>query len=153
MASKHNVTQKLSLALGVSVALALAVWWSIEAQASDEPPDRHEAQRVTHLKHITTLAEAEALQQGDILAVVCSMCRFVEIHHVTNDKLHVKLMTVGEKHTCAVCGGIVTLVGTGKGNGKNEEVNHVCSKCGDDAMFVCATKAGGGEHQHDARGK
>lgn len=48
--------------------------------------------------------------------------------------------------------GTVTVVGTGKGKGKNEEVNHVCSKCGDDAMFACATKPGSGaakdaEHQ------
>jgi len=34
---------------------------------------------------------------------------------------------------------------TGKGEGKNAEVKHVCSKCGDDAMFVCASEPGSGD--------
>ena len=32
----------------------------------------------------------------------------------------------------------------GKGEGKNAEVKHVCSKCGDDAMFCSAVKPGSG---------
>ena len=58
---------------------------------------------------------------------------------------HVKMMTIGEKHTCEACKGNVEVVGTGQGEGKNEQVKHVCSKCGDDAMFVCATKPGSGD--------
>ncbi len=63
---------------------------------------------------------------------------------MTKENSHVKLMTIGEKHKCDVCSGTVEIVGTGKGQGKSEEVNHVCSHCGDDAMFVCATKPGSG---------
>ncbi|MCA9076947.1 MAG: hypothetical protein KDA93_18115 [Planctomycetaceae bacterium] len=100
------------------------------------------------MNHITTQAEAEALKPGDAITMACSMCKHVTLHHVTKDNSHVKLMTVGQKHKC-VCGGTVTVVGTGKGKGKNQQVNHVCSACGDDAMFVCATKPGsGGEHDH-----
>jgi hypothetical protein len=104
------------------------------------------------LQHITTQAEAEALKPGDSISMVCSMCKNVVVMPVTTGKEHVKLMTIGQKHACADCGGTVTVVGAGKGEGKNEEVNHVCSNCGDDAMFVCATKPGSGavkdtEHQ------
>lgn len=76
--------------------------------------------------------------------MACSMCKNVMVHEVTEDETHIKMMTIGQEHTCADCGGTVTVVGTGKGEGKNEEVKHVCSKCGDDAMFVCATKPGSG---------
>lgn len=54
------------------------------------------------------------------------------------------MMTVGEKFICFVCGGTVEVVATGKGVGKDAEVKHVCSKCGDDAMFCSATKPGSG---------
>ncbi len=102
---------------------------------------------MAHLNHITT--QAEALKPGDSLEMACSKCKHIMVQQVTKDSSHVKLMTIGQKHSC-VCGGAVTVVGTGKG--KSEEVNHVCSKCGDDAMFVCAIKPGSGaikdmEHQ------
>ena len=66
------------------------------------------------------------------------------VRTVATDKAHVKMMTVGEKDMCNVCGGTVTVVATGKGKGKDAEVKHVCSKCGDDAMFCSATKPGSG---------
>ena len=53
-------------------------------------------------------------------------------------------MTVGEKSMCHGCDGTVEVVATGKGAGKDAEVKHVCSKCGDDAMFCSATKPGSG---------
>ena len=141
--------KKISLTTGFVIVLALAVWWSVAAQAADEEHDVHQGHHVAHLDHITTQAEAEALKPGDALAMACSMCKHVMVRHVTEDQSHVKLMTIGQEHKC-ICGGIVTVVGTGKGTGKNEEVNHVCSKCGDDAMFVCATKPGsGGKHHHE----
>lgn len=57
-------------------------------------------------------------------------------------------MTIGGEHTCPVCGGTVAVVGTGKGTGENEKVKHVCSKCGDDAMFVAASRNDGHAHLH-----
>jgi hypothetical protein len=63
---------------------------------------------------------------------------------VTTDKAHVKMMTVGEKVSCHGCGGSVEVVATGKGTGKDAEVKHVCSKCGDNAMFCTATTPGSG---------
>ena len=102
--------------------------------------DHAHAMKMMTMTQIKTQAEAEALKPGDSIAMVCSMCKIVNVHPVGNDKSHVKMMTVGNTHTCAVCGGTVTVKGTGKGEGKHQEVKHVCGKCGEDAMFVVATK-------------
>ncbi len=99
-----------------------------------------------HLDHITTQAEAEALKPGDMIAMACSKCKHIMVQHVTKDSSHVKLMTISEEHKC-VCGGVVSVVGTGQGQGKKQDVNHVCSHCGDDAMFVCATQVSGQQHK------
>ena len=99
---------------------------------------------VAHMDHITTQAQAEALQPGDSMSMACAMCKSVMVQKITDDKAHVKMMTVGEKTMCHSCGGTVEIVATGKGEGKNAEVKHVCSKCGDDAMFCAAVKPGSG---------
>lgn len=146
MAHKVDTSRAGILGTGLTIALGLALLSKLAANAGHE---EHQDHYVEHLNHITTQAQAEALKQGDSIAMACSMCKHISIHHVTKDNSHVKLLTIGEKHKC-VCGGTVTVVGTGKGNGKNEEVEHVCSSCGNDVMFVCATKPGSGEkhHQH-----
>ena len=151
MTRKISLISRISLASGLALGVALAVWCSVAAQAADDKHDEHQGHPMAHMNHIKTQADAEALKPGDAIAMACSKCKHVTVQHVTKDNSHVKLMTIGEKHKC-VCGGTVTVVGTGKGKGKNEEVNHVCSKCGGDAMFVCATKPGSGavkdpEHQ------
>lgn len=151
MTKKTSLVGKISLTSGLALAVALTVWWSVATHAADEKHDAHPNAHVAHMNHITTQADAEALKPGDSIAMACSKCKHIMVQHVTKDNSHIKLMTIGQKHTC-VCGGDVTVVGTGKGKGKNEGVNHVCSKCGDDAMFVCAIKPGSGagkdtEHQ------
>lgn len=155
MTTQTKLVSKISLASGLALTIALAVWWSVAAQAADEKHDHHahHGHRMTHLNHIKTQAEAEALKSGDAIAMACSKCKHIMVQRVPNDSTHIKLMTIGQKHKC-VCGGTVTVVGTGKGQGKNEEVNHVCSNCGDDAMFVCATKPDSGDkHQHQSHEK
>lgn len=151
MATKTSFVSKIGLTSGLALAVALAVWWSVAAQAADDKQDAHQGHPVAHMNHITTQAEAEALKPGDAIAMACSKCKHIMVQQVTKDNSHVKLMTIGQKHTC-VCGGAVSVVGTGKGKGKNEEVNHVCSNCGDDAMFVCATKPGSGDQRHHEAG-
>lgn len=140
MKAKNNIHRTISLLIsGLALALVFTVW-SGAAQAADEKHEQHSR----HMNQIKTQAEAEALKPGDSISMVCSKCKNVMFHDVTNDDAHVKMMTVGQKHTCPDCGGAVDVVGTGKGTGKNEEVKHVCSKCGDDAMFICASKPGSG---------
>jgi len=149
------MTKKISLGSGLVLVIVLAVWWSVAAQAAAGKHDHkaHSGRHTMQMSHITTQAEAEALKPGDSMAMVCSMCKHVTVYHVTKEQSHVKLMTIGQKHKCASCGGRVTVVGAGKGKRKKEKVNFVCTKCGDDAMFVCATKPGSSSKHHHKHGK
>ena len=107
-------------------------------------PTKSESPSSMQMNHISTQAEAEALKPGDSFAMVCSMCKYVVVHDVGHDKLHVDMLTAGQGHSCVDCGGSVSVVGTGEGEGKREVVKHVCTKCGADAMFVCATSPSAG---------
>ncbi len=144
MKEKHNILGRISFNSGLAAAFAVAAWLSGAAGAADHAPDHAKvAQPLTHMNHIMTRAQAEALKPGDSMSMTCIKCKDVMVQKVTTDKAHVKMMTVGEKLKCS-CGGTVEVVATGKGEGKNAEVKHVCSKCGDDAMFCSATKPGSG---------
>jgi hypothetical protein len=143
MKTKHNMLSKISLGSGLAITVAFAVWLPGATRAEDDmTPMQKGAPDTMQMEHITTQAQAEALKPGDSMSMTCSKCKDVMVQKVTTDKAHVKMMTVGEKTTCQGCGGTVEVVATGKGEGKNAEVKHVCSKCGDDAMFCSATKPG-----------
>jgi len=157
MKTKNNHLSRISFSSGLALALAFAVWLPGATGAEDHGGeksgkagggmmgmDKKGAQPPMHMNHIKTQAEAEALKPGVSMSMTCSKCKSVMMQKVTTDQAHIKMMTIGEKMTCAKCGGTVEVVGTGKGEGKNEEVKHVCSKCGDDAMFCSATKPGSG---------
>ena len=145
MKAKHSILSKISLSSGLTVALAFAVWLPGVARAADHPADHAKgAPPLTHMNHITTQAQAEALKPGDSMSMTCTKCKDVMVQKVTTDKAHVKMMIIGQKVMCHACDGTVEVVATGKGTGKNAEVKHVCSKCGDDAMFCSATKPGSG---------
>ncbi|MDI1314875.1 hypothetical protein [Prosthecobacter sp.] len=157
MKTKHNLPSKIILSTGLALALGLAVWLPIASQAAEpEVKKGTEMKGMSHpmnMNQIKTQAEAEALKPGDSISMACSMCKNVMVMPVTAGTEHVKMMTVGEKHTCPSCKGTVTIVGTGKGEGKNQEVKHVCSHCGDDAMFICASKPGSGAMKDMDHGK
>lgn len=151
MKTKHNVLNKIILSPRLAVALAFAMWLPGAAHAAEHEKGMNDkmpmkgAGDMMQMQHITTQAQAEALQPGDTMSMACSKCKVVIVQKVTNDKSHVKMMTVGEKMICTGgCGGTVEVVATGKGMGKDAEVIHVCSNCGDDAMFCAATKPGSG---------
>jgi RNase P subunit RPR2 len=142
MKTKRNILSKISLSSELAVALvALGVWLPGPARAAEHEKRAHD---MMQMQHISTQAQAEALKPGDSMSMTCSKCKDVMVQQVTADNAHVKMMTVGEKFICPVCGGTVEVVATGKGEGKDAEVKHVCSKCGDDAMFCSATKPGSG---------
>jgi hypothetical protein len=139
MKTKHNI-----LSSGLAIALAVAAWLPGTARAADHPAEHAKgAHDMMQMEHIMTQAQAEALKPGDSMSMTCTKCKSVMVQKVTTDKAHVKMMTVGEKVKCS-CGGTVEVVATGKGKGKDAEVKHVCSKCGDDAMFCSAVKPGSG---------
>ena len=136
MKTKHTRLSRISLISGLAVAVAFAAWLPGTARAGEHD--------MMQMEHITTQAQAEALKPADSMSMTCTKCKDVMVQKVTADKAHVKMMTVGEKTKCGGCDGTVEVVATGKGKGKNAEVKHVCSKCGDDAMFCSAAKPGSG---------
>ena len=140
MKTKHNSLSRISFSSGLALALASAMWLPGAARAAEHKGDMGGM----NMNHIKTQAEAEALKPGDSMSMTCGKCKSVMVQKVGTDKAHIKMMTIGEKTMCHACDGTVEVVGTGKGTGKNEEVKHVCSKCGDDAMFCSATKPGSG---------
>lgn len=162
MKNQSTFIRTFSLGAGLAAMTALAVWLTVSVQAQQqEHHGKHDTRKnadhsshVVQMKHISTQAQAEALKPGDMIAMACSMCKNVVLHHASKDNSHVKLLTPGEKHKC-VCGGDVTVVGTGKGTGKHEQLRHDCSSCGKDTMFVCATSPGAGHDadDHTAHGK
>ncbi|WP_145382480.1 hypothetical protein [Botrimarina mediterranea] len=143
MKQKMSFVNVSPLALGIALTGAFVAWSSVGVYAADEKHDAQMSANMARMSHITTQAEAEALKPGDLIAMACSKCKHIMVQQVAKDDSHVKLMTIGQTHECG-CGGTVKVVGTSKGNGKDEEVNFTCSKCGDDAMFVCAVKPGSG---------
>ena len=159
MKTKYSILTKTTVSSGLAIALAFGMSWRGAVRAEDHAGHAAApaalaatpaadpaagAQAPTHLNHIKTQTEAEALKPGDSMSMTCSKCKEVMVQKVGTDKSHVKMMTVGEKLTCGACAGSVEVVATGKGEGKDAEVKHVCSKCGDDAMFCSATKPGSG---------
>ena len=143
MKMKRNNHRKISAKFGLAfaVAFAVAIWLPATVRADDHEDQGH---AMLEMEHITTQAQAEALKPGDFISMACAKCKSVMVQKVTGDKGHVKMMTAGKKVMCHACDGMVSVVATGKGKGKGKEaeVEHVCSKCGEDAMFVCATKPG-----------
>ncbi len=147
MKTKSNLLTKIILGSGAVFALASGVWLLNTAQAAEVVSEHVKpAPEMCHMNQINTQAQAEALKTGDSLAMVCSKCKHVLGMKVTaGSTAHIKMMTAGEKCKCHEgCDGSVEVVATGKGKGKDAEVKHVCSKCGDDSMFCAAVKPGSG---------
>lgn len=122
----------------LAIALAVGVGLPLLTQAADQVKG---AQKLIEFKQINKTAEAEALQPGDQIAMVCAKCKTVLVQTVTTEKGHIKTVTPGEKHLCSGCNTFIAVVGVGKQ--AKDEIKHVCGACGDASAFCCATKPGG----------
>jgi hypothetical protein len=132
---------KMKHTLG-SICIPLALALAASLPATTRAAEQLKGGQVLMMKQIKTPAEAEALNPGDSIVMVCNKCKSVMVHNVTTEKGHIKVMTVGAKHMCPGCESTITVVGTGKG--ARDEVKHTCSKCGDESVFCCASKPGAG---------
>jgi predicted RNA-binding Zn-ribbon protein involved in translation (DUF1610 family) len=130
------------IGMGAAIALTLAACLPGTANAQDKMPPMKGGEHMMMLQQIKTPAQAAELKPNDSVAMVCPMCKSVMVQHVSTGKGSVKFMEVGEKHLCPGCQGTITIVGTGKR--ATDEVTHVCSKCGSESAFCCATKPGSG---------
>lgn len=93
--------------------------------------------------HVNSRTDAEAVKPGDSIAMVCAKCKNVAVTLVTQDTKTKEKLVPGTKHLCDGCKGTITVVGSKAHN--TEVIQHVCSKCGDDSAFCCATTKSGGQ--------
>jgi hypothetical protein len=124
----------------IILAVAVVAWLPAGAQDAAAPmkPMKGGEHLMMLNQPITTQAQVDALKPGDSIAMVCSKCKTVSTEFVTKEsKGNVTLMTPGETHLCPGCGSVVKVVGVGKG--ASAQINHVCTMCGSDSMFCCAT--------------
>ena len=138
---KNNIIKRTVMSCAV-IALALAAFGSLSANAAEDHSKMKGGEHMMSLNKISTQAEGSALKAGDSVAMVCGKCKSVVVQRVTTEKGHIKLMTPGEKHLCGGCKSTITVVGVGKG--AKDEVKHVCGACGETSAFCCATKPGAG---------
>ena len=124
----------------IILAVAVVAWLPAGAQDAAAPmkPMKGGEHLMMLNQPITTQAQVDALKPGDSIAMVCTKCKTVSTEFVTKEsKGNVTIMTPGEKHLCPGCGSTVTVVGVGKG--ASAQIKHVCTMCGSDSMFCCAT--------------
>jgi len=100
-----------------------------------------------HLLYLNSREQADKLKKGDQVAMVCSMCKSVAVVRVERERGR-EFLKPGTKHGCAGCGATVEVIGQRMGN--KETVRHVCSKCGEQSAFCCATPQSDekGGHKH-----
>lgn len=102
-----------------------------------------EDQGIPHAKfhEIKTKKDYEALPAGTNIAMACPKCKSIVVLGQKQAATKPGHGTVDEElmvHQCPGCGGKMTT----KSVGKETVMKHVCSQCGDDSAYCCATKAG-----------
>ncbi len=129
----------------IAASLAIAAFLP-SAQAAE--PSKGAAKQM-ELIHIETVADVEALKTGDSIAMACAKCKTIWVSKVKQDAKGAEvLMAKGQPvkvigvHGCPGCKGEVTISPHKKGN--EPGLKHVCTACGDDSAFCCATRKGGG---------
>lgn len=130
-------TLKLSLLLGAAVAAM-----NLTAFAGPGPGGGWPAGFPTH---VTTKKQAEACcLPKEKVALACKDCKTVNEKDGEKDKKGILgWFKPDSMHDCDGCKGKVTYKehGAGKGTGSST-YKHVCSKCGPDSAFTCATHKG-----------
>ena len=95
--------------------------------------------------HVKTKAEAKSCcKPGEKVALACKDCKTVNEKDGDKDEKGILAWFAPDSmHDCSGCKGKVTYKehGSGKGTG-HAEYKHVCSKCGPDSAFTCATHKG-----------
>jgi len=142
MNSIRTITRRSVLQVCAAAAVTAAlIWVSGTVRAADPAKG---AQRLSELTVIKTVADAEALKPGDMIAMACAKCKSVAVTYVEKKtaKATEPFLKVGEKHLCPGCNAMMEVVGVQKGT--HTELKHVCKSCGDDSAYCCATRHGPG---------
>jgi hypothetical protein len=131
----NNNIRKLTLI--TSLALAMAVGASLSVQAQEKGSSRGAAQQL--MKPVKTVADLEALQPGDMIAMSCPKCKDVTVTHVVTPIKRTDPASITSlKHLCPGCATAIKTEGRGKA--AKDVIVHVCKKCGSEDAFCCSLK-------------
>jgi len=131
----NNHIHKLTLIAGLAVALAVGT--SLPVQAQEKGSSRGAAQQL--MKPVKTVADLEALQPGDMIAMTCPKCKDVTVTYVqTPIKRTDPASIAAVKHLCPGCATAIKTEGRGKA--AKDVIVHVCKKCGSEDAFCCSLK-------------
>jgi hypothetical protein len=138
-----NILTQLTKTCRVAAFLAATImtWSTINANAADTGVKGNPQYKWAPWAHIETLADAEAVEAGDSIAMACPKCKTISVTLVTQDTKTKTKLVAGEKHLCPGCNSSVTVVGSKAHN--KQVLKHVCKVCGDESAFCCVTKPGG----------
>jgi predicted metal-binding protein len=138
MKTINHISRNLSLGMAVlTVASLMSLPTFVSAQEKG-------AQKLMQLNAIKTVANAEAVQAGDMVVMSCPKCKdswvtIVEPASKTGAKPDAKVMA---RHDCPGCAHKFMTEGHGKA--KTDRLVHVCKQCGSEDAFCCVMKKGAG---------
>ena len=95
--------------------------------------------------HVTTKeAVMKCCLPGEKVALACKDCKTVNEKGGEEKKAILAWFKPDSTHGCSGCGGKITVKNLGpSGKGATvAEYKHVCSKCGENSAFTCATHKG-----------
>ena len=128
-----KLTTNLHLALAIG-----ATMFTASALAGPDPANRWPAGFPTRVK---TMDQAmKCCQPKEKVALACKDCNTVNEKKGEDEKGVMAWFKPDSTHGCSGCGGKITVKRLGGGKGPTVGAyKHVCSKCGPDSAFTCAT--------------
>jgi len=140
MKSINHISRGFTLGFAVLTIASLALWPGFTA-AQEQVKG---AQKLIQLNAIKTVADAEAVQAGDMVVMSCPKCKdswvtIVEPPTKTGAKPETKVIA---RHECPGC--THKFVTEGHGKDKTSKLVHVCKQCGSEDAFCCVMKKGAG---------
>lgn len=123
--------------------LAIATLMSLPMLASAQEPVKG-ATKLLQLNAIKTVADADAVQAGDMVVMSCPKCKdswatIVVAPTKTGAKPETNVMA---RHACPGCEH--KFVTEGHGKAKTDKLIHVCKMCGSQDAFCCVMNKGAG---------
>jgi DNA-directed RNA polymerase subunit M/transcription elongation factor TFIIS len=140
MKTINHISRNISCGIAV---LAIASLMSLPTFVSAQEQVKG-AQKLMQLNAIKTVADAEAVKEGDMVVMSCPKCKdsWVTIV-VAPTKTGAKPETnVVARHECPGCTHKYVIEGHGKA--KTDKLVHVCKMCGSEDAFCCVMKKGTG---------
>lgn len=137
MKTINQISRNLLAVLTVATFVSLPMLSSAQEQVKG-------AQKLIQLNAIKTVADAQAVQTGDMVVMSCPKCKdswvtIVEPATKTGVKPETKVIA---RHECPGCEH--KFISEGHGKAKTEKLVHVCKQCGSEDAFCCVMKKGAG---------